>query len=175
MIIIRHAHDDEDSTVSWRKRGSGEAKTVSGTIASVAQLELHPLNSPKRARQLVELLDRLHRERRRVVVWVSDEGRRQILDDYLWTFEKLAFVPHSLWGTELGEVDDPIVLVGEAVNPNRATVLVVGDDPPPGAWAATFDEVHDLIVPGESGERRTEFWERWKMDPENADVTRGHE
>ncbi len=103
------------------------------------------------------------------MVWVADEGRRQILDDYLWTFQKLAFVPHVVWGPGLGEVEEPIVLVGEPANPNHATVLVVGDDPPPGVWAATFDEVHDLIAPGESGERRTEFWERWKADPERAD------
>lgn len=103
-----------------------------------------------------------------MVVWVADEGRRQILDEYLWTFQKLAFLPHVLWGPGLGEVEEAIVLVGEPANPNRATVLVVGDDPPSGGWAATFDEVHDLIAPGESGERRTQFWERWKTDPETA-------
>ena len=131
----------------------------------MARLELHQLSSEKRAGELAAILEMLHRRRLRVVVWVADEGRRQILDEYLWTFQKLAFVPHALWGPELGEVEEPIVLVGEPANPNRATVLVIGDDPPPGAWAATFDEIHDLIAPGESGERRTEFWEQWKADP----------
>ena len=128
---------------------------------TVAHLELHTLQTDKRAGELAAILDALHRRRVRVVVWVADEGRRQILDDYLWTFQKLAFVPHVVWGPELGEVDEAVALVGEPVNPNGATVLLVGDDPPPGAWAATFDEVHDLVAPGESGERRTEFWERW--------------
>jgi DNA polymerase IIIc chi subunit len=137
----------------------------------MANLELHDLKTEKRAGELTALLSRLHESRARVVVWVADEGRRQILDDYLWTFQKLAFLPHILWGPELGDVEEAIVLVGEPANPNRATVLVVGDDPPPGGWAATFDEVHDLIPPGEGGERRVEFWERWKSDPETADVT----
>jgi DNA polymerase IIIc chi subunit len=141
----------------------------------MARLELHTLQTDKRAGELAAILDALHRRRVRVVVWVADEGRRQILDDYLWTFQKLAFVPHIVWGPGLGEVEDPIVLVGEPANPNHASALVVGDDPPPGAWAATFDEVHDLIAPGESGERRTEFWERWKADPERADETQAHE
>ncbi len=135
----------------------------------MARLELHPLSTDKRAGELAALLDTLHRRRVRVVVWVADEGRRQILDEYLWTFQKLAFVPHALWGPELGEVEDPIVLVGELANPNRATVLVIGDDPPPGEWAATFDEVHDLIAAGEGGERRRGFWERWKTDPKETD------
>ena len=134
----------------------------------MARLELHDLKSDKRAGELTKLLSQLHEKRSRVVVWVADEGRRQILDDYLWTYQKLAFLPHLLWGPNLGDVDEAIVLVGEEANPNRATVLVVGDDPPPGAWAATFDEVHDLIAPGENGEERKAFWTRWQEDPESA-------
>ncbi len=132
----------------------------------MARLELHQLSSDKRAGELAALLSRLHEAHARVVVWVADEGRRQILDDYLWTFQKLAFLPHLLWGPELGEVEEGIVLVGEPANPNRATVMVVGDDLPPGAWAATFDEVHDLIEPGGGGDERRALWERWKEDPE---------
>ncbi|MCW8984713.1 MAG: DNA polymerase III subunit chi [Thermoanaerobaculales bacterium] len=134
----------------------------------MAQLELHELKSEKRAGELTALLSRLCESRARVVVWVADEGRRQILDDYLWTFQKLAFLPHVLWGPNLGEVEEAIVLVGEPTNPNRATVLVVGDDPPPGVWAATFDEVHDLIAPGEDGEERRAFWDRWQQSPDSV-------
>ena len=134
----------------------------------MARLELHQLSSDKRAGELAALLSRLHEARARVVVWVADEGRRQILDEYLWTFQKLAFVPHSLWGPGLGEVDEGIVLVGEPTNPNRATVLVVGDDPPDGEWAASFDEVHDLIAAGAAGDDRRAFWERWRDDPRSV-------
>jgi DNA polymerase IIIc chi subunit len=141
----------------------------------MAQLELHDLKTDKRAGELAALLSRLHAARERVVVWVADEGRRQILDDYLWTFQKLAFLPHLLWGPDLGTVEEPVVLVGEPANPNGASILVVGDDPPPGAWAASFDEVHDLIPPGEDGQRRAEFWERWKADPQSAGETQGLE
>ena len=128
------------------------------------RLELQPLPSDKRARYLVELLDRLHRDRARVVVWVADEGRRQILDDYLWTYQKTAFVPHLLWTPRLGEVEDPIVLVGEPANPNGADVLVVGDELPPAEWAAAFEAVYDFIEPGEAGERRRAAWTRWEHD-----------
>jgi DNA polymerase-3 subunit chi len=132
----------------------------------VTRLELHPLATEKRARDLAGLLDRIHRSGARVVVWVADEGRRQILDDYLWTYEKLAFVPHLLWNPQLGGVEDPVVLVGEPANPNRAAVLVVGDELPPGDWAAGFDEVHDLIAPGDDGDRRRAFWEQWQQSPD---------
>ena len=130
----------------------------------MARLDLHTLETPKRARQLAALLEQLHREGERVVVWVADEGRRQILDDYLWTFEKLAFVPHLLWSSRLGEVDDPIVLVGEPANPNHASILVVGDDLPDGSWAAGFEVVHDLVGSDEEGEVRRGFWESWRRE-----------
>ena len=126
------------------------------------RLELHQLTGDKRAGVLVRLIQQLHRDRRRVVVWVADEGRRQILDDYLWTFEQLSFVPHQLWSPSLGEVDDPVVLLGEPANPNRAEVLVVGDDPPPVDWARGFAEVHDLLPSGPDGERREAWWRNWE-------------
>lgn len=125
------------------------------------RLVLHPLPGSKRAGELTRLLDELWRAGRRVVVWVEDEGRRQILDDFLWTHHKLAFLPHALWSPAMGEVDDPVLLIGAAANPNHADVLVVGDELPPGAWAATFDEVHDLVPPGDEGAPRREAWQRW--------------
>lgn len=134
----------------------------------MADIELHQLKSPKRARQLAALLTELHESGGRIVVWVADEGRRQILDDYLWTFEKHVFLPHVLWSPALGDVEDPIVLVGDPVNPNRASILVVGDDLPDGQWAATFATVHDLVGTDDEGATRREFWDRWREDPETS-------
>jgi len=124
------------------------------------RVELHDLPGDKRAGELAVLVERLYREGRRVVVWVQDEGRRTILDDYLWTFNKLSFVPHCAWASGMEDVSEPVVLVGEPANPNGATVLVVGDDLPPDRWAVTFEEVHDLIPPGEAGEKRRAWWEK---------------
>lgn len=136
----------------------------------MARLVLHDLQSDKRAGDLAQLIENLAADGRRLVVWVADEGRRQIFDGWLWTFNKLAFVPHSLWQPSLGEVEDPVVLVGEPANPNRATVLVIGDDLPPEEWARGFEEVHDLIAPGDEGSARRTWWRRWS---ESADEEAG--
>lgn len=127
----------------------------------MAKLVLHELSGTKRAGELAKLVEELFLDRRRVVIWVADEGRRQVLDEWLWTFRKLAFVPHAVWQAALGEVDEPVVLVGEPANPNRAAVLVVGDDLPPGEWSASFEEVHDLVPPGPDGEARRQHWQQW--------------
>ena len=128
----------------------------------MARVELHDLQSDKRAGELARLIETLVADGRRLIVWVADEGRRRIFDDWLRTFDKLAFVPHSVLQPSLGEVVDPVVIVGEPGNPNSATVLVIGDDLPPVDWARGFDEIHDLIVPGAEGEERRGWWERWR-------------
>jgi DNA polymerase IIIc chi subunit len=126
----------------------------------VTRLELHPLPGAKRAAEVAQLLARLHRERRRVVVWVSDEGRMKILDDFLWTADKLGFLPHAVAAEAVDMAGEPVVLVCRPVNPNRAAVLVVGDGLPPLDWAAGFDEVHDLVAPGAPGEERRAHWQQ---------------
>ncbi len=127
----------------------------------MTRLVLHDLPSGKRAGELAQLIESLTAGGRRLVVWVADEGRRQIFDDWLWTFDKQSFVPHSVWQPALGAVDDPVVLLGEPGNPNGATVLVIGDDLPGEDWARTFEEVHDFIPPGDEGDQRRAWWQRW--------------
>lgn len=109
-------------------------------------------------------MESLFGDGQRVVIWMADEGRRHILDEYLWVYQKLAFLPHAVWEPSLGEVDEPVVLLGEPGNPNQASVLVVGDDLPPGDWAATFDEVHDLVPGGAEGIERNAWWEQWQQE-----------
>ena len=129
---------------------------------TMTRLELHDLSSEKRAADLARLVESLAAAQQRVVVWVADEGRRKIFDDWLWTFDRLAFVPHGLWQPSMGDSDDPVVLLGDEGAPNGATVLVVGDDLPPADWARSFDEVHDFIPPGPAGDERREWWRRWR-------------
>jgi len=124
-------------------------------------LELHDLQTPKRAGELCRLIERLHGDGRRIVVWVSDDGLRQALDDFLWTHVDNSFIPHVLWTGSMGDVEDPVVLVGEPVNPNKGDELVVGDDFPPEEWARSFSVVHDAIPPGELGEERRAWWDEW--------------
>jgi DNA polymerase-3 subunit chi len=124
----------------------------------VARVYLHPLPGEKRALELARLIDRLYRNGRRMVVWVADEGRRQILDEYLWTFDRLAFIPHVGWMADTGSVDDPVVLLGEPANPNRADTLLIADELAEPEWMAGFDQIHDLVPQGPEGDERRVRW-----------------
>lgn len=122
----------------------------------------HTLPSPKRAGLVVREVERLYGEGRKTVVWVADDRLRTMLDEYLWTFEQLAFIPHVVWTQDMGEVVDPVVLVAQEANPNGAEALVVADELPPEDWVSTFDEVHDFIPPGDEGIKRSTWWDRWR-------------
>lgn len=128
----------------------------------MTRIMMHPLPGDKRAGLVVREIVRLYGEGRRTVVWVADDHLRGVLDDYLWTFEQLAFVPHVAWNETLGEVEDPVVLVGQQVNPNNAEALVVADELPPDEWVIQFEEVHDFLPPGEAGDQRSAWWEAWR-------------
>lgn len=130
----------------------------------MTRIVTHQLPTDKRAGFVVREVVRLYGENRRLIVWVADAARRKALDEYLWTFEKLAFIPHISWSETMGTVGEPVVLLGDPANPNDAEALVVADDLPPELWVRGFDEVHDFLPPGEDGQHRGQWWKEWQKN-----------
>ncbi len=131
----------------------------------MTHLILHSLPGQKRAGKLAQTIEELYANDRRLLVWVADEGRRHVLDDYLWTFRKLSFIPHAIWENGADRPPEPVVLIGEPVDLLGSEVLVVGDDLPPIEWAKRFEEIHDCIPAGEAGEMRIELWREAGLVP----------
>lgn len=123
----------------------------------MTEVLLHRLSGSKKAYEACRLVDELYRAGKRVVVWVADEGRAGVLNDYLWTFSPNAFVPHAL--SRGAEVEEPVAIVtGALVNPNGADVLVVADAAPEPSLAAAFSEVHELLTASEEDQRKPSLW-----------------
>jgi DNA polymerase-3 subunit chi len=62
----------------------------------------------------------------RVVVQSTSEERADALDAHLWTYRDDSFLPHATW--RVGDAaEQPIVLIAEAGNPNRANVRFLVD------------------------------------------------
>jgi DNA polymerase III subunit chi len=63
----------------------------------------------------------------RVVVQSTSEERTEALDGHLWTYREDSFLPHATW--RAGDAQDqPILLVVEEDNPNRANVRFLVDN-----------------------------------------------
>lgn len=120
---------------------------------------LHRLTGSKKALDACRLVEGLYLEGQRVVVWVADDRKAKMFDEYLWTFADEAFVPHALWTGSQPIGEEPVLVCsGSLVNPHGATVLVLLDPPQELEGLAPFEEVHDFIttLPADAG--RGEAW-----------------
>jgi DNA polymerase III subunit chi len=63
----------------------------------------------------------------RVVVQSTSEERAEALDTHLWTYRDDSFLPHATWQTA-DAAEQPIVLIAEEGNPNRAHVRFLVDN-----------------------------------------------
>ena len=63
----------------------------------------------------------------RVVVQSTSEERADALDAHLWTYRDDSFLPHATWRVA-DAADQPILLMVEEGNPNRASVRFLVDN-----------------------------------------------
>lgn len=126
---------------------------------------LHRLSGSKKALDACRLVEKLYLAGEKVVVWFQDQGRAAIFDQYLWTFSDTSFVPHRLV-VDKGQVEEPVaIVVGELVNPNQASHLVVVEPPKNYKGIRGFTQVHDLLL---AGEERKDKWEAAGFQVEEA-------
>jgi DNA polymerase III subunit chi len=86
----------------------------------------------------------------RVVVQSTSEERTDALDAHLWTYRDDSFLPHATWrATDAAE--QPIVLIAEAANPNRANVRFLVDSAALPADSESYDRLV-LVFNGEDGD-----------------------
>jgi DNA polymerase-3 subunit chi len=64
----------------------------------------------------------------RVLLLCADEGQMRALDQYLWTYDPLSFLPHAPAGQGEDE-EEPILLSNELENRNQAKVLILAYNP----------------------------------------------
>ena len=76
----------------------------------------------------------------RVAVQSTSEERAEALDTHLWTYREDSFLPHATW--RIGDAEDqPIILLVDESNPNRANVRFLVDNAPLPADSAIYDRV----------------------------------
>ena len=63
---------------------------------------------------------------KRVLVRVQDENRAVSLDRFMWTWDKVAFLPHAFNNGSVDCLEEPIVITVREDNPNAASVLIMG-------------------------------------------------
>jgi DNA polymerase-3 subunit chi len=80
---------------------------------------------------LPTLLERTLQKGWKALVRAPSEDRVEYLDGWLWSYRDDSFLPHAA-GAQAGEAD-PVALVADEANPNRAEALFLVDGAEPGA------------------------------------------
>ncbi len=75
------------------------------------------------AKVLPKALEAIIAKQNRVLVYCADKKRLGELDNYLWSFEQLSFLPHVTEDDELQE-ETPILLAGTFEKANNRNVVV---------------------------------------------------
>jgi DNA polymerase III subunit chi len=106
----------------------------------------------------------------RVVVQSTSEERTEALDAHLWTYRDDSFLPHATW--RVADVEDqPIVLVVEDNNPNRANVRFLVDNARLPVDSGTYDRVV-LLFNGDDADALAAARQAWTDCKERGfDVT----
>ncbi len=124
----------------------------------VARVIVHRLSGSKKARDACQLVESLYLAGRRVQVWLADERKAAMFDEYLWTFADEAFVPHARWEGN-GEVEEPVVVTsGPLLRWGQAQVLILLDPPEDVENLSLFEEVHDFVTTAPTDAGRAEAW-----------------
>jgi DNA polymerase-3 subunit chi len=80
---------------------------------------------------LPTLLERTLQKGWKALVRAPSGDRVEYLDGWLWSYRDASFLPHAA-GAQAGEAD-PVALVADEANPNRAEALFLVDGAEPGA------------------------------------------
>ncbi len=125
----------------------------------MARIILHRLAGEKKARDACRLVERLYLAGRRVVVWLADERKAKMFDEYLWTFADESFVPHALSPDAASAIEEPVIVTTGALGSVKGALsLVLLDLPEDVAALARFEDVHDFVTTSEGHARRVEGW-----------------
>lgn len=109
------------------------------------KVHFYDLAPDKQWGMVFKLADAAWRRETHVLIHCGDEAEARALDDFLWTVEDDAFVPHErLAGDGLEDPDARVVIVTEEVAPIAQAVLI--QLAPVGvAFARQFETVIDFV------------------------------
>jgi DNA polymerase-3 subunit chi len=75
-------------------------------------------------RTLIKLMEKMMERHERVLILTETRERAIFLDQLLWTYTPLSFLPHGLEGDDSSE-DQPLWITSTPNNANKAGVLVL--------------------------------------------------
>ncbi|HEX6833397.1 MAG TPA: DNA polymerase III subunit chi [Rudaea sp.] len=103
-----------------------------------------------------ELAKRAFEGGQRALVLTRSLEQAEQLDEKLWEFDEMAFVPHQIVGDDDDAITPVLIVPPDAATPDRPLVINLRDEPAPGLFERVL-EVVPAVEADREGSRK-----RWK-------------
>lgn len=139
----------------------------------MTRVDFH-FNAPDKIGYGCRLVRKIHRAGQKVVVCGTDVALLERLDEALWTFSALEFIPH-VWAQDALAAQTPVVLSGmngatESLPHHEVLVNLGGAQPP---WFASFERLIEVV--GDDEADRAGARERWRFYRERGYALHRHD
>lgn len=126
----------------------------------MTRVDFYLMESGDKEQFTCRLINKIFDKKHRVYVHTADEVQAQKLDQLLWTYHDLAFIPHGLVAGRPVAAELP-VLIGHGEPPEDChEVLVSLSDNPP-IFFSRFERVAEVVAPTEN--EKTQARERFRF------------
>jgi DNA polymerase-3 subunit chi len=126
--------DSDGTSASAASSGADSSPRASSAAEQNPRVDFYVIEGTAPAARLkvaCRLAEKAYLASQRALIWHTDRGELEALDELLWTFADGSFVPHD-WLTSNGSIEAP-VLLSAGCAPAEAFDFVVNlaADPPP--------------------------------------------
>ncbi len=131
-------------------------------MASITFLDSGDLNRAALSRSMARFIEARVAEGRRVALRVADDQKAARWDQFLWSWDDLSFIPHSILGAEW-PADEPVT-VATRLPPQTPDLILICLDDVPLEDLEGYADVYELVDRNsdEGVERARERWATWK-------------
>jgi DNA polymerase-3 subunit chi len=112
-------------------------------MASITFLDSGDLDRAALSRAMAQLIEGLVASGKRVALRVADDVKAARWDQFLWSWDDLSFIPHSVLGADW-PADEPVTVATRLPPVSPELVVICLDDVPLGDLDA-YDDVFEIV------------------------------
>ena len=115
----------------------------------MTRVDFYLMESGDKEQFSCRLINKIFDKKHQLYVHTADQAQAQKLDQLLWTYHDLAFIPHGL-ASEHTSANELPVLIGHGDPPEdcHEVLLSLSDNPP--VFFSRFERVAEIVAPTEN-------------------------
>lgn len=106
-------------------------------------VEFIKLEKAEKARHCCLLADKYFNAGKRVLITVQDQDQGHALDKFMWSWRKMAFIPHVFLEDEEEQADEAVIITTDKSRHHKAAVLIMAS-PCQIEFVRRFEYVYDF-------------------------------